>query len=291
MKKWLVLCLSAVVLAGIGLGIFLLTDRPEKKPRQTAALEAVVETVLPGDQLEVQVLDTDYTGMLIISVKGLDIPVLTKGDRILLTYDPADSLSDGYLETVFELAEVEEPPVGYIDRLEKHVEGMVISLDENSLQLQTEDYPAAVYRVNLEGFSLDLKRGDVVMVHYYPGEDPYRIEEVTGLNRTEEADFGVRLDISEATATGLRLEIRIESDLPLTTTDDITLKTADWKPVKSLPGGAFPGETYPLTEGVFTVDWSQVYGQLEPGQYYFYKPIYYEDRELIHAISFAVDHP
>lgn len=290
MKKWLVLLIVAVVLAGIGLSIFFLTDRPEK-PRQTAALEGVVETVLIGDRLEVQVLDPDYTGMLVISTKGLDTPVLTKGDRILLTYDPADALSDGYLEKVFQLAELEEPPVGYIDRLEKHIEGIVISLDSSSLQLQTEAFPAAVYWVSLEGFSLDLKVGDEVMVHYYPGEDPLRIEEVTSINRTEEADFGVRLLVSEVTATGLRLEILVDSDLPLTTTDGITLKTADWKPIKTLPGGMFPDETYSLTEGVFTVDWSQVYGALEPGLYHFYKPIYYEERELIHAVAFVIPEP
>ena len=285
---WIIL---VTLLAGIGLGVFFLTDRPEEENRQTAALEAVVETVLVGDRLEVQVLDTDYTGMLVISTKGLDLPVLTKGARILVTYDPADDLLDGYLEKVFDLAEIEEPPIGIIDRLEKHLEGTVQSIEGDTLQITTEAEPGKVYHINIRGFSLDLMRGDEVMVHYYPGEDSTVINQVQSINRTREADFDVDLQVSDVTPTGLTLQIRVDSDLPLTTTDNIwidRINGRDFRRVETLPGGTFPEEVYTLSEGTFTVDWTSVYGALQPGQYAFYKPICYEERELIHRVDFVI---
>ena len=290
---WIIL---VALVAGIGLGIFFLTDRPEEDPEITkASFEAVVQYTDIDGLLEVQVLDPDGNYKLFIRADGLELPALKKGDRIFATYDAADSLADGVVSTVIDLGILEEPPIA---DLEKHLEGTVIAVEGNSMQVQERLGTTTInYYVNLKGHSVKPKPGDKVMVHYYPGDDPKKLEQVKDIRITEVADWGVTLRVSDVTATTLTLWVGVASGFPreLTTTDAICLQKAEgdtWVDVIPFPDGTLSSGFHPLSDGdIFTIDWTTVYHPLEPGTYRLHKPIRYREEARVYTIDFTVPLP
>lgn len=289
---WIIL---VALIAGIGLGIFFLTDRPEEPEPRSTTFEAVVERVLPGRQLEVRVLGQEYTGTVIVSTKDLEYTMLTKGSYIFVSHDPTDLLSDGYVEKVLEIGPMEG--AGIVN-LERHLEGTALAVEGNSMMLQVRlGSTTQNYYVNLKGQVIQPKPGDKVLVHYLPGDDPQKLDLVQELRITALADWGVDLRVSDVTPTGLQLWIGVASGLPrtLVTTDNIFLRKAQgngWIDVPRLPDGAFPTEFYELNDGdISTIDWTTVYGALEPGEYRLHKAFRCGNREEIYAIDFTVPLP
>ena len=189
---WIIL---VALLAAIGLGIFFLTDRPEKEPEtEIASIEAIVTSTAVSDLLEVQLLDADGSYMLFIRTDGLELPVLHKGDRIFLTYDRSEDLSDGVLSSVIDLGILEEPPIA---DLERHLEGTVLAVESDYMQVQVSTGSATVnYYVNRKGHAAEPKPGDRVMIHYLPGNDPTKLDQVQDIRIIGQTDSGGASDMT-----------------------------------------------------------------------------------------------
>jgi len=286
---WIIL---AALLAGMGLGIFLLTDRPREPEPKAVSFEGLVERVVAGEQLEVQVLGEEYTGTVLVSTKGLEVPILTKGCYIFVSYDPSDLLSDGYVEKVFEVGLLVG---GGTVNAETHMEGIVLAAEGDYLQVQVSVGSAAInYYVNRKGHTADPKPGDRVLIRYLPGNDPTRLELVKEIRITGKADWGVTMQVSDVTPTGLTLWIGVASGFPrqLTASDSFTLLNTNGEPIPVLPGETFPGDTYELSGGdTYAVNWETVYGSLAPGQYRLQKAIRHEGEERLVSVDFTVPLP
>ena len=190
---------------------------------EPAAFEAVVETVLVSDRLEVKVLSTEYSGKLFINTKNLELSKLTKGTRIVVTYDPSDLLSDGYVEKVFELGVLEEPP----EDPSRLLKGSVVAFREDYLQLRVStNGTVAMFYVKRLPLSQELQLGDLVQVRYIPGNNPAQLDDVQEILLLEKADWGFSMRASDVTPTGLQLWMGAASGFPraLTTTEAFTLE-------------------------------------------------------------------
>lgn len=99
-----------------------------------------------------------------------------------------------------------------------------------------------------------------------------------------ENDFeGVSMEVTEATDHSLRLEVKNETDLDVQYGDDYLLEMLDeesgaWASVPYLdPDIVFHDIAYPVRKGkvsTWDVDWTNMYGALEPGEYRIVKKVH-----------------
>lgn len=198
--------------------------------------------------------------------------------------------------------ETESGNQGNAVEITQHLEGKVISQNGNYIKVRVDssDSVMMVY-VNISGFPElpQLKAGDIVMVHYKPSENPAQLDDVTEIRRTQLADWGVSMQVTDVTPTGLQLWTSVISGFPrtLATTEAYYLEqniNGQWQKVNGINENAFvfSEESISYADGNnVMLNWENRFGALTPSQYRLCKMIRYQDEERVFSVEFTIAQP
>jgi hypothetical protein len=217
---------------------------------------------------------------------------LEKWDKIDVSYNANDSLSDGQLDQVIRITKAVQPPTPGADG---HIEGMIIALSGNYAQLRVANSDTSLYfYVNIKNCSLDLKLGDIITVSFTPGLALSQIDDVIEIRIKEKADWGVIMRASAVTPTGFRLYYAASGGFPrdIKTTDAYYLEKKEnnaWVAVPGILDGAFTHRVFSFGGGNYqNVNWKTIYGELAPGQYRYCKTLSYQGEDRVYNVEFTI---
>ena len=191
---------------------------------------------------------------------------------------------------------------GSATEVTRHMTGTFISQEGDYIKVRPSGASSEmITSVNISAFPElpQLRPGDIVMLQYKPTKNPFLLDDVTEIRRTQLADWGVSMRVTDVTPTGLRLWTTVISGFPrnLTATEAYYLEQnidGQWQRVNGINENAFVFSEDSIRYGdgnQVMLNWENRFGKLAPGQYRLCKMIRYQDEERVFSVEFTIAQP